>query len=74
MALQSCFGAGMAYVALSRGRALDGIQLMGWKAEIVQTDPAVVAFYASLPGMLADGQGMHTAIRQCAQGLKHLGS
>ena len=57
MSLECCFGSGMGYVALSRGRSLEGIQLLGWSAERIQADPRVIEFYQSLPRLLAAAQG-----------------
>ncbi|WAQ87457.1 hypothetical protein PtA15_8A361 [Puccinia triticina] len=42
------FEHGQAYVALSRARSLDGLQITGWKSTRVQCHPSVKAFYKSL--------------------------
>lgn len=42
------FEHGQAYVALSRARSLEGLQIMGWKSSRVQCHPSVKEFYKSL--------------------------
>lgn len=42
------FEHGQAYVALSRARSLEGLQIMGWKSSRVQCHPGVKEFYNSL--------------------------
>lgn len=48
VSLKDCFAQGQAYVALSRARSMEGLQLLDWSETCVKTDPAVSAFYASL--------------------------
>ncbi|KAI7952511.1 hypothetical protein MJO29_008142 [Puccinia striiformis f. sp. tritici] len=42
------FEHGQAYVALSRARSLEGLQITGWKSSRVQCHPSVKDFYKSL--------------------------
>ena len=42
------FAQGQAYVALSRARSLEGLQILDWDPGCVQTNPAVAAFYMAL--------------------------
>ena len=47
--LSSCFGFGMAYVALSRCKSLEGLQIVGWKeGKEIRADPVVDQFYQSI--------------------------
>ena len=48
MNLKSVFGAGMAYVALSRARSLDGLKLAGFSRNSVQCSKKVTDFYRSI--------------------------
>lgn len=42
------FAQGQAYVALSRARSLEGLQILDWDPGCVQTNVAVSAFYSAL--------------------------
>jgi ATP-dependent DNA helicase PIF1 len=47
--LDGCFAFGMAYVALSRCKSLDGLQIVGWKDGMgICADPVVENFYKSI--------------------------
>ena len=47
--LSRCFGYGMAYVALSRCKSLEGLQIIGWKGgNEICADPVVDGFYKSI--------------------------
>lgn len=48
VSLRSMFAMGQAYVALSRARTLDGLEIIDWDADCVRTDPAVVEFYRAV--------------------------
>lgn len=48
--LRGTFAAGQAYVALSRARTMDGLQIVGYDPGCARTDPAVVAFHSALRG------------------------
>jgi ATP-dependent DNA helicase PIF1 len=48
MSLRGMFAAGQAYVALSRARTLEGMEIVGWDGDCVRTDDAVSAFYDAL--------------------------
>lgn len=49
--LSRCFGYGMAYVALSRCKSLEGLEIIGWKGgKEICADPAVDEFYKSIRG------------------------
>ena len=48
VSLKDCFAQGQAYVALSRARSLEGLQILDWSSGCVKTDPEVTAFYAAL--------------------------
>jgi len=46
--LRSAFGSGMSYVALSRARNLEGLQLEGFKREGVKASPKVIEYYRNI--------------------------
>jgi len=46
VSLRSMFAVGQAYVALSRARSLEGLEVLDWDMECLRTHPAVVQFYA----------------------------
>ncbi|GAX73971.1 hypothetical protein CEUSTIGMA_g1421.t1 [Chlamydomonas eustigma] len=50
VSLKDCFAQGQAYVALSRARSLEGLQILDLDSSCVRTDPAVSDFYAALKG------------------------
>ena len=46
--LQGCFTSGQAYVALSRARSMQGLQIKNFSSKNVTADPLVEAFYDAL--------------------------
>jgi len=46
--LNGCFETGMAYVAVSRLKTLQGLKLIGFKSHFIQTDVRVLAYYRRL--------------------------
>ena len=46
--LKGCFTTGQSYVALSRARATDGLEIRNFDAKQVMMDPLVKAFYKAL--------------------------
>ncbi|KAL6764875.1 PIF1-like helicase-domain-containing protein [Haematococcus lacustris] len=48
VSLRGMFERGQAYVALSRARSLEGLQILDLDMNCVRTDPAVLAFYEAL--------------------------
>lgn len=46
--LERCFGPGMAYVALSRCRVLQGLSVTGLSKSSVKVDPAALAFHQAI--------------------------
>jgi ATP-dependent DNA helicase PIF1 len=48
VALRACFAEGQAYVALSRARGFDGLQLLDWSPSCVRASAVVAAFYDAL--------------------------
>lgn len=58
--LGKAFGVGMIYVALSRVRNLEGLQLESFHAERIQTSPQVEEYYASLEERTSKAQTVET--------------
>ena len=52
VSLRSMFASGQVYVALSRARSVDGLEIVDAEDVVVRTDPAVLAFYR--PGAAGD--------------------
>jgi len=48
VSLCDMFAVGQAYVALSRARSVEGLQILDWDLECLRTDAEVVAFYRSI--------------------------
>ncbi|KAG2430611.1 hypothetical protein HXX76_010129 [Chlamydomonas incerta] len=48
VSLANIFATGQAYVALSRARSLEGLELLDCNDDCVRVDPAVVSFYRAL--------------------------
>ncbi|KAG2446559.1 hypothetical protein HYH02_008546 [Chlamydomonas schloesseri] len=48
VSLSNIFATGQAYVALSRARSLEGLELLDCNDDCVKVDPAVVSFYRAL--------------------------
>eukprot|EP00887_Chlorella_sp_A99_P007822 scaffold20.g7822.t1 len=48
VSLRGCFAEGQAYVALSRARSLEGLQIVDWSVDCVKTSPVVLRFYQAL--------------------------
>ena len=46
--LERCFGYGMAYVALSRAKTLEGLQIRGWNPRKIMVDPKINRFYEDI--------------------------
>ena len=46
--LKGCFTTGQAYVALSRAKTMQGLQIRNYSTSGVRTDPLVAAFYRAL--------------------------
>ena len=55
MNLKNVFDDGMAYVALSRARCLEGTQLLGFDSRLVKANPRVLDFYSRM-GMDISGK------------------
>lgn len=54
LSLRDMFAVGQAYVALSRVRGLDGLQVLDWDMSCLRSDAHVARFYADLPGPADD--------------------
>jgi ATP-dependent DNA helicase PIF1 len=48
ISLRSIFAVGQAYVALSRARSIEGLEIIDWDENCARTDPAVSAFHNKL--------------------------
>lgn len=48
LSLKSMFAVGQAYVALSRVRSLDGLEIIDWDVDCLRADPNVIKFYDSI--------------------------
>ncbi|GIL99932.1 hypothetical protein Vretimale_4978 [Volvox reticuliferus] len=48
ISMRGIFATGQAYVALSRARSLEGLELLDWSDDCVKVDPCVVSFYRAL--------------------------
>ena len=56
VSLAGMFASGQAYVALSRARSIEGLEILDWDGKIVPADSTVAAFYSRTP-VLAGGNG-----------------
>ncbi len=56
VSLKSMFAVGQAYVALSRAKNLEGLEVVDWDADCIKVNPHVVSFYQRL-GISSHGAG-----------------
>lgn len=55
ISLRSMFAVGQAYVALSRARSLEGLEIIDWDMDCLRSDPVVVEFYRDVEQPHFDG-------------------
>eukprot|EP00195_Chlamydomonas_chlamydogama_P005406 CAMPEP_0202891832 /NCGR_PEP_ID=MMETSP1392-20130828/1784_1 /ASSEMBLY_ACC=CAM_ASM_000868 /TAXON_ID=225041 /ORGANISM="Chlamydomonas chlamydogama, Strain SAG 11-48b" /LENGTH=735 /DNA_ID=CAMNT_0049575693 /DNA_START=1492 /DNA_END=3696 /DNA_ORIENTATION=+ len=75
VSLRRMFAEGQAYVALSRARSLEGLQILDMDPHCVRTDPAVLSFYQALrDGTMDDFEDpaweRHFAMRKGGAGMQ----
>lgn len=62
VSLKAMFAQGQAYVALSRARSLEGLQILDWDPGCVQTNSAVAAFYSALKVRVTTNSSFKSAL------------
>ena len=62
--LRGCFTTGQAYVALSRARSMQGLQILNFDPSGVATDPLVESFYAALDKTMMDNNAMDDFLQE----------
>ncbi len=68
VSLKNIFERGQAYVALSRARSLEGLQILDYKIDCVKTDPEVARFYR----VRADSCAQTQQLPPCSHTYVHL--